>query len=820
MLKVKRKAFYISHLPFDVSRLTYHVLRLTSNAQRIYMFKIIAILLVCAAFVNLTEGQQIIEGIVKDAETGQGLPIANIQIEKTYRGTITNEDGRFTLGIKTFPVTIIVSYIGYSSERVILNENPKDDLVVFLVPSPIRMPEIVIDGEDPAVAIMKKVIAQKQIWWNKLKTYKAEAYCRTTFYNDSGIFLISETLSEAYWDKDKGPRDIVKSKRQTAETMDIFLGTVSHFPNFYHDNVMFKQFKMINVIHPDAIKYYYFRLEKQRMLDDKNMFIISVKPKTKLQPVFEGRISVLDEDFTLLSVELKPANHVVLPVPIEEAQYSYTQKFSNFGKEFWLPVSLMRESDVAVNIPGLNFDMKFKDLYEVKNYEINIPLQDSLFDNDIVSIDSTAFDDKSKFVETNNIVVPLSNEEEKAYETIDSTIIFMEALNPRGFLAKILIKAEEEARKEAKQIKNKDKKKYNYSFTPEPWFNRTDGLHLGLMNTIDYKNRIKINFLVGYKTASKKWAYGSRFCFKSIKFEYFQETDLRYRSNIYPKLFTGFLSLCSHEDYYDYYWNKRMRGEIFRGYKKINTRFIIGINNEQHTSLKKQTDYDIFGRDFIQRENPQIDNGYLRSVDFKIEYGSNYIPFGVVGQRRAVFSVEHSSAKILSSDFNFTRYVFAIDWRINTFLKRRFMPNSLDIRFIAGTYTGDIPLQRFGAIDANLGIYNSFGALKSLQNRPYEGGKYFAIFCEHNFRTVPFELLGLTKLAKKGVEIILHGASGRTWISSKRLSSLNYLPQYTNSFHHEIGISINKLFYLLRLNFTQRLDKKEFYVGISVPRFF
>ena len=57
------------------------------------------------------------------------------------------------------------------------------------------MPEIVVDNEDPAVRIMRKVIEKKQEWWDRLKSYKAEAYCRTTFSNDTGIVLIRENIS-------------------------------------------------------------------------------------------------------------------------------------------------------------------------------------------------------------------------------------------------------------------------------------------------------------------------------------------------------------------------------------------------------------------------------------------------------------------------------------------------------------------------------------------------------------------------------------------------------------------------------------------------
>ena len=52
--------------------------------------------------------------------------------------------------------------------------------------------------------------------------------------------------------------------------------------------------------------------------------------------------------------------------------------------------------------------------------------------------------------------------------------------------------------------------------------------------------------------------------------------------------------------------------------------------------------------------------------------------------------------------------------------------------------------------------------------------------------TVPFEIIGLRSLAKRGWGIILHGASGRTWISDTRLASLSHRYHYLDAFHFDL----------------------------------
>ncbi|MEE9170219.1 MAG: carboxypeptidase-like regulatory domain-containing protein, partial [bacterium] len=83
---------------------------------------------------SLLSAQKVIRGTVKDAKTGETLPAANIQIEGTYRGTITNDDGKFALKIRELPATLLVSYIGYASTRIPITSASKEEQLILLEP--------------------------------------------------------------------------------------------------------------------------------------------------------------------------------------------------------------------------------------------------------------------------------------------------------------------------------------------------------------------------------------------------------------------------------------------------------------------------------------------------------------------------------------------------------------------------------------------------------------------------------------------------------------------------------------------------------------
>jgi hypothetical protein len=90
------------------------------------------------------------------------------------------------------------------------------------------------------------------------------------------------------------------------------------------------------------------------------------------------------------------------------------------------------------------------------------------------------------------------------------------------------------------------------------------------------------------------------------------------------------------------------------------------------------------------------------------------------------------------------------------------------------------------------------------------------IYGEHNFSTIPFELLGLRTLVDKGWGVILFGGIGETITSRK--AAEGFFP--SNGVHSEAGISLNRVFGILRIDAAFRLDKEGFYVGFSVPKYF
>ncbi|MDX1586035.1 MAG: DUF5686 family protein [Balneolaceae bacterium] len=798
------------------------------------MLRIVTLFLfsLCFMIVDPAPGQVTISGTVYDSDTGETLPSANISIKDTYRGTISNASGAYSLTIpdSLLPATVVVRYIGFESARRVIESGSSRRQDFRLQPSVTEMEAITVTDEDPAIRIMREVIERKQLWRQKLQTYRAEAYTRQTLSNDTSIVLITESVSTAFWDKQKGHREVLKSRKQTAnmDAADNFAG-VSYLPNFYDDNVEIAGFDVVGVTHPDALKFYDFKLMDQTTLDDETVYKIQVTPARKLQPLFRGIIYVLDGAYALLEVSLQPNEVVDFPQPIKDFNSYYEQQFNNYGQDFWLPVDMRINGEIKIKMVGLEFPLiQFRQLSRITDYRVNVPLPDSLYAGDnMFAVDSTTINSDSLF-NRNLDTVPLSDDEQEAYATLDSTATLEKAFKPTGFLARFVEEDEENADSGPGFLSG-----IPGSINPIVRYNRVDELHAGLGYSVDPTNDLELRISGGYSTGYEEWSYGAGFTYdlysrgrfsQSVGFDYKARTLQRYESQVYSPVMMLAGNLLGYDNYYDYYRNEGFRVFTELEFSRADLSATIGFNSEEHRSLNTTTAYDILGRDNTPRVNPAIPEGRLHSLDVKMGHNlDESYNLGVTGLKRAGIYIEHSDDR-LGSDFNFTRYTASIDWTFNTFYKRRFLPNTLDLKLSAGTFSGTLPPQRYGTTDVSNGIISFFGALKTQRFRPYEGEQFLSLSAEHNFRTVPFEFLGIRPLVEREIGIIVFGGVGKTWISEDRRdaleSSLGYRPNVTGGAHVEAGVSLNKILGLFRVDFAQRLDEPAFLITLGIARLF
>ena len=112
-----------------------------------------------------------ISGVVKDKESGETLPFANVFVKDTNIGTITNEDGFFTLfNVPLETSTIKVQYLGYQIETLVLKpEMVKNKITILMKPDDNQLDEVVINtGSRQQIVKMNKNVSQISLSPKKL----------------------------------------------------------------------------------------------------------------------------------------------------------------------------------------------------------------------------------------------------------------------------------------------------------------------------------------------------------------------------------------------------------------------------------------------------------------------------------------------------------------------------------------------------------------------------------------------------------------------------------------------------------------------------
>ncbi|NIG56292.1 TonB-dependent receptor [Chitinophaga sp. Cy-1792] len=138
--------------------------------------------------------QATISGNVKDKTTGNALPGVSIAIKGSNIGTVTNNSGNFQLKTAhAFPLTLVLSFVGYKTEEVAVT-GPKTDISVQLASTEILGLEVVVAASRVQESILKSPVSIEKLDSRAIKNSPAP-----TFYdalaNLKGVEMSTQSLT-------------------------------------------------------------------------------------------------------------------------------------------------------------------------------------------------------------------------------------------------------------------------------------------------------------------------------------------------------------------------------------------------------------------------------------------------------------------------------------------------------------------------------------------------------------------------------------------------------------------------------------------------
>jgi len=781
--------------------------------------------LVFLTFAVIAEAQQFsVSGKVFDKVTNDPLYFANIRVLNSSQGTSSNRNGDFEIKLKGGTYRLTVSYIGYISDTlsIVLNKNLKN-VNFILTQTKVVLGEIIVHpGENPAIPIIRKAIQRKDERNLRLKSYEFEAYTKGIIktqeeisskgnsvnvglgINDSlklKITGILENQSKGYFKKPDNYKEIIIARKQSSNfpsSINMLTGG-RLIQNFYEDKVSFFGRNFPGPLSDNALKYYYFNLEKRMTMDNRIVYKIYMTPDNYSDPGFEGNIFITDSTYDLIKVELQ-LNRAANTGGIFDTISIY-QQFVKYDDDIFMPSDYRLL--IGANILGLakiGFELNTI-LYD---YKVNAEINDDMFNKAVITVLPEA-DKKDSLFWTKIQSIPNTAEEQVAYKRIDS----VEAV-PRKFLDDFSI------------LSTKISLDNNFSISAPLGmyhFNSIEGhaLDFGIFLENALAERLKSSLSLSYGFSDKKLKEDftaeyrlGEFRTTKINLEAFNKLDVLFEnSDDYNELTSTLLALLSKYEFRDYYYSKgfilNLSGEVFP-VLSLKAGFI----NQTDNDAMNRSNFSFFAKDRKYRINPPVNEVKINAftggfnIDFRdyvedgftrrrITRNNTYITFGG--------DVTYSNPSVLSSGLDFKKYHFNISGGLNTF-KSANLNFLLDGNFNDGT----LPYQWLYAIPGNINLASKRFTFRTLNVNEVIGENAVTLFLEHNFRDEIFKWLRIPGLRDWEIQLNTFFNAAISNIGNKTQDYIPFEAKVFKSPFYEAGFGIGHVLLPMQLEFAWKLS--------------
>jgi hypothetical protein len=253
----------------------------------------------------------VISGVVKDRRTKKPVEYVSISASGTNVGTVTNEDGEFTLKLsKELHVKEIrLSCIGFYNAKFPVTPNYQEGQTFFITPEAYNLSEIQVfswrNPRDLIKAALSKIESNYVMNPNMLT-----GFYRETIQKRRRYINISEAVIDIY----KGPYNqsaetdrvrVLKGRKlispKTADTLSVKL---QGGPNMaiYMDLVKNPDL----LLDQEIIQYYTYKMGETTSIDDRLQYVVHFEPQMLLPyPLYSGTFYIDRETLSFTRAEFK-----------------------------------------------------------------------------------------------------------------------------------------------------------------------------------------------------------------------------------------------------------------------------------------------------------------------------------------------------------------------------------------------------------------------------------------------------------------------------------------------------------------------------------
>jgi Family of unknown function (DUF5686)/CarboxypepD_reg-like domain len=393
-----------------------------------------------------------VTGIVRD-DKGSPLAYASLTVRGTTKGVTAGGDGRYSIELAPGEYSLVCQYVGYTREEKRVRVGQDEMVVDFrLSLQQLSMAAVVVrpGGEDPAYAIIRHAIKKRKDYENPLDSFTCEAYIKTLIRTRSlpkrifgqkieeddkkdmgvdsagkGIIFLSESLTKVSAKRPGKLKLEVLSGRQSGSNGFGF--TIPTFINFYSNNVNALNDQMnprgfVSPIAEGALNFYRYKFLGSFFVDGQEINEIQVIPRRKYEPLFSGKIDIMEGSWRIYSLDLKLVREQSLQIldtleikQIHSPVAAVGAAGAKAAGDTWLVKNQV--IDFSVKFFGVDLVGNFLNVYN--DYDIAPVFRRRFFDNVLMRYD-TAGNKKTQAYWDSLRPVPLEPDEVVNYKTRDS----------------------------------------------------------------------------------------------------------------------------------------------------------------------------------------------------------------------------------------------------------------------------------------------------------------------------------------------------------------------------------------------------------------
>lgn len=379
-----------------------------------------------------TFGQTVFEGKIIDKNTKESIPFANIFVQNSTQGVISNEDGIFKFYFPNSVEKIEVSHIGYKSQIFDVKLIQKESITIFLEPDEMALEEVIVTNK-PINQILAGILSNSK---NQLdKSIKLETNYREFVKINNKYSKFSDGMIDFYVQpkrKEKVETKLIVNQSRAFQLASVDeiekkgkadLSELDSFFDIQKAANGFFTYEYIDKISSDkANENYEFELRSKKDQFGNALEVIYINPRANIEKtLMVGKITYDPINKVVLDIDLKMSdkhkqyvetiNALIMKFAIHDIQIKQTYKYIN-GK--YIPSYRKSILDIHIKFGKQMNDrmMSISDLV-VTDYHDNVtnfPDKNTLFKSR--SLYDNGMNFKDKFWETNNSF-PLSEKEER-----------------------------------------------------------------------------------------------------------------------------------------------------------------------------------------------------------------------------------------------------------------------------------------------------------------------------------------------------------------------------------------------------------------------